>query len=276
MTGGPSTVTDGRGWSVHWILEGGVFASGFDLGPAARAAGHAVTRWDDDWWETGRWPRLERRGVVFHGSLGNAAQIGERLPWRPGGLCDTAAFCCSAWYPRAAPWLFQRGWRRCSAAELVAHPPDWPAFFVRPDSPLKAFSGRVLPRAALSLEAMDFGYYFDDPSLPVIVAPARPVEREWRYVVVEGRVVAGSAYAADGRRPLPDAPDGAPWAFAQQIAAQLEPPTPLYVLDLCASEGQLFLLELNPFGGADLYACDPHAVVAAVADWVVSAAPPPR
>ena len=34
--------------------------------------------------------------------------------------------------------------------------------FVRPDSPLKPFSGRVLDRDSISLAALDHGFYFDD------------------------------------------------------------------------------------------------------------------
>jgi hypothetical protein len=39
------------------------------------------------------------------------------------------------------------------------------------------------------------GFYFDDVRLPVVVAPVQPVEREWRYVVVDRSVVAVSALA---------------------------------------------------------------------------------
>jgi hypothetical protein len=42
------------------------------------------------------------------------------------------------------------------------------------------------------------------------------------------------------------------------------PPEEVYALDLCESEGELWLLELAPFRGADLYACDASAVVEAV------------
>src|SRR3954447_10960778 len=74
----------------------------------------------------------------------------------------------------------------------------------------------------------------------------------------------GSAYASDGRSALPDDPSGLPWAFASQVAEHLDPPEDVYVMDVCEVDGQLRLLELNPFSGADLYACDCHAVVAAV------------
>lgn len=36
------------------------------------------------------------------------------------------------------------------------------------------------------------------------------------------------------------------------------------MLDVCEADGRLRLLELNPFSGADLYACDRREVVATV------------
>ena len=249
---------------MHWLVEHGVFGSGFDATAAALRAGYKVTPWQDDWWAAGGWPRLEG-AVLFHGSLGNAARIHREQPaWRPGSFCNTDAFRCSAWYGRARPWLLNADWEIVPADRFVAAPPDYDRIFVRPDSPLKPFSGRVLKRNEVSLAALDFGFYFDDPALPVIVAPVRQVQREWRYVVVDDRIVAGSAYAADGRRALADEPTGEPWAFAQTVASNIGAPEIVYVLDICESDGDLRLLELNPFSGADPYACNADNVVQSV------------
>jgi hypothetical protein len=154
------------------------------------------------------------------------------------------------------------------AEDLVADPraalhplgdPD--SVFVRPDSPLKPFAGRVLRRDDLTMKALDFGFYYDDPRLPVVIAPVRAVGPEWRYVVVDGQVVAGSAYSPEHRSAAPDDPRGAPWALASEIAAALPAPERVYVMDICESDGELRLVELNPFSGADLYACDRRAVL---------------
>lgn len=80
---------------MRWVLERGVFASGCDLGPAARAAGHAVTRWEDAWWDEGA-PALDGP-VLFHGSLGNADRVARTLGWRPGAYCATEALACTVW-----------------------------------------------------------------------------------------------------------------------------------------------------------------------------------
>jgi hypothetical protein len=257
---------------IVWVLEAAAFPrSHAPLEQAAREAGHRVLLWDDEWWSTEGWPRLAGATVIFHGSLGNAERIRATIPWHPGAYCASDAFHCSAWYPRAAAWLLHRDWRVLPANVLAADPAcalaplgNPAAVFVRPDSPLKPFAGRVLPAGGLTLPALDHGFYYDDPALPVVVAPVRSVGREWRYVVVESRVVAGSAYASDGRTALPDEPGGEPWAFASEVAQHLAAPEAVYVMDVCEADGRLWLLELNPFSGADLYACGCPEVVEAV------------
>ena len=143
---------------------------------------------------------------------------------------------------------------------------------MRPDSPLKPFSGRVCQLEGISLGALDHGFYYDDPNLPVVVAPVRAIGEEWRFVVANGRVVAGSGYEASRRAQVQPGAERAA-ARAQEIADVLEAPEAVYVLDLADCDGELRLLELNPFSGADLYGCDPDAVVAAVSGVAESYAP---
>ena len=258
--------------SVTWVLESQVFpATHPPLREAIARAGHAIVDWQDDWWSERNWPRFTDSPTVFHGSLENAARIREALPWQPGSFCDVAAFHCSNWYPSAKEWLLHRQWQVLPAKELVDNSDRVlaafgcpAAVFVRPDSPLKPFSGRVLASDKLTLEALDYGFYYDDALIPVIVAPVREVAREWRYVVVDRRVVAGSAYVANGRNATPDDPSGTPWKLAANVAARLNPPEASYILDVCEADGEVRLLELNPFSGADLYACRPEDVVAAL------------
>lgn len=257
---------------VTWVLEAEVFPETHTaMRDAVLAAHHQVLLWKDDWLHRGRWPSLDDRAVVFHGSLGNADAVARRSLWRPGAFCNTDEFRCSSWYPHAARWLLHRRWEVVPAKELVSNPDrvlasigSMDSVFVRPDSPLKSFSGRVLRRDAISLRALDHGFYYDDEMLAVVIAPVRRITREWRYVVVSGEVVAGSAYVAERRASSMDAPDGAPWRFAADVARDLNPPEAVYVLDVCESDGDLHVLELNPFSGADLYACDRRKVVDAV------------
>jgi hypothetical protein len=98
------------------------------------------------------------------------------------------------------------------------------------------------------------------------------VARQLRYVVVSGEVVTGSAYVAEQRASSPDAPGGAPWRFSADVARELAAPEAAYVLDVCEAEGGLHLLELNPFSGADPYACDRTKIVDTVSRLAASMA----
>ena len=257
---------------VAWVLETGVFADGLaEMARAVDASGGTVRRWDDDSWPATEHAELSDAPVVFHGSLGSAVRVRAETQWSPGAFCDVEALRCSAWYERAAAWLLHREWVTCTVDQLVNDRARvlgplgaTPRVFVRPDSPLKPFSGRVLEADDITLASLDHGYDFDDTSIAVVVAPVRDVDREWRHVVADGRVVAGSEYDPAERSAVRADPSCASWTLAQHIARSMPPPEPVYVLDVCESDGDLYLLELGPFSGADLYACDRDAVVAAV------------
>ncbi|WP_343076481.1 ATP-grasp domain-containing protein [Jiangella mangrovi] len=137
--------------------------------------------------------------------------------------------------------------------------------FVRPDSALKPFSGRVLERDQITLRALDHGFFYDDDSLPVVVAPEITIGHEWRFVVVGATVVAGSDYTSLSRTAgAALSPEHPAWGYAADLASKVEPPDPVFVLDVCETDAGLRLLEFNPFGGADLYGCDRAAIVGAV------------
>ena len=257
-----------------WVLETSVFReSGPRLETAVQDLGHAAVEWDDDWWASGRWPKLEGERVVFHGSLENAARVQGELPWQPGSYCDVGAFRCTAWYEAVEPWLVHTQWRASTAEQLCKDPAVETQgltdaegrVFVRPDSPLKPFSGRVLRAAEIEPSKLDHGFYFDDLTIAVIVAPVRSVTREWRFVVVDGQVIAGCEYEASRRSPRGGEITRSVSALANEVASSLEAPADVFVLDLCEADGELRLIELNPFGGADFYDCDPAAIVKSVA-----------
>jgi hypothetical protein len=136
--------------------------------------------------------------------------------------------------------------------------------FVRPDSPLKPFSGRVVEVESLTLAKLDHGFYYDDETIPVVIAPVQAIGNEWRFVIANRSVIAGSAYDPKARKPVATQLDSAAANFASNVAASIPEPAVVYILDVCECNDQLRLLELNPFGGADLYACDATAIIDAI------------
>ncbi|MEM7246942.1 MAG: ATP-grasp domain-containing protein [Acidobacteriota bacterium] len=262
---------------LTWVLEPDVLVASHEaLAAAARAAGHEVLTWSDDWARDDCWPRRDGP-VLFHGSLGLADRIARESPWSPGAYCASADFHCTATWPRLERWLLNERWRCLPACELVADPRATleplgitGRVFVRPDSPLKPFAGRVVETEGLTLASLDHGFYFDDERLPVVVAPVVDVTHEHRFVVVAREVVAGGRYDGPTRATEALPPDPTHERLAREVASELVAPEPVYVLDTGESAGEPRVVELNPFSGADLHGCDARAIVKAVGESFAS------
>lgn len=242
---------------MHWLIETGVFPETAPRVCAAiEARGDRWTRYDGE--------PVELSGrVVFWGSLG--AAYGERVAarWQPGAIGEIEHFAVSRYAPKLGELLANADAVMTTVRDLVAHPPAH-RVFVRPDSALKPFAGRVLEPGGVTLAALDHGFYYDDDALPIAVSAARTIGREWRTVIAAGRVIAGCGYSTDRRGAEVDVPD-AVQALASQVAGGEWQPAPIYIADVAEVDGALRVLELNPFSGADLYHCDPATVVEAVA-----------
>ncbi len=263
--------------TLKWILERDIFSDNHDkLAAAVEKMGQEVVTWDDDWWETSKIADYNGKNAIFHGSLGNAARINAETSWIPGAYCNVEAFNCSSWYPKAEEWLVNSKWVLTTVMDLVHNPEETlqqlglkdQFFFVRPNSPLKPFSGRLVAIENLSLKALDHGFYYDDTSLEVIVSPPKSIRAEWRYIVVGGKVVTGSGYIAETRTAVAVDPKGDQWQYAQYFANKIEPPEDVYIMDVCLVDNEMKLLELNPFSGADLYACDRDIIVKSITEIV--------
>lgn len=91
--------------------------------------------------------------------------------------------------------------------------------------------------------------------------PRRRIGREWRCVVADAaEVVAACEYGTDRRHRAGSVPS-ALLEHASQVARHAWQPAPLYCVDIVEVDGGLGVLELDPFSGADLYGCDPDAIV---------------
>lgn len=257
---------------ITWIIESDIYNDNDSrLIEAAKAQRDEIILWDDQWLLHRKFPTPTNSFTVFHGSLGNASQIVNQTNWKPGAFCTTENFYCSAWYSDCKDWLLQKKWVNTTVSKFVDKPElifeqigATNSVFVRPDSPLKPFSGRVIHRGDITTKALDYGYYYEDENLPIIVAPVSVIDKEWRFVVVQKKVIAGSGYIAESRSESNCITSGKEWDFAQTIANIITPPDDAYILDICESKGDYRMLEINPFSGADFYSCDRTSIVRSI------------
>ena len=254
---------------ITWILEEDIFNDNDDrLKNAALSAGHNVKRWTDEWHNFCPKSISKEDFVLFHGSLGTAKTINGLNYWLPGSFCKIDKYYCSEYYPKIKHLIINEIFEITTVNNLVNNTKQIllslnisEQIFVRPDSPFKPFSGRVLQTDNINLKALDHGFYYEDINLPIIVAKVRPIENEWRFVISKDKVITGSSYLADGRTEGATIIDGEQFEFMKSIVSEIPIIDTILIVDLCKTNSEYKILELNPFSGADLYACDRSKIV---------------
>lgn len=206
--------------------------------------------------------------VIFYGSLPLMQHIQLHRKWVPGGWCSVSNLACSAYYPHYGEYLLNQHYALLPGVEAIQQRDllydnygRGGMIFARPNGVHKLFTGCII---AVNDFASALAPALYDPATRVLVAAPKPIACEWRLVVVEGSVVTASQYAQHRSTAFtPGCPD-AVRAFADRVLhAVAWRPDPIFMLDICESEGQLFVLELNSFSCSGLYQCDLRAVVGA-------------
>lgn len=142
---------------------------------------------------------------------------------------------------------------------------DTNQLFVRPDSGFKAFAGQTVKYGTIAqdLETLDKLTGVMDDTM-ILVNTCQNIQGEFRFVIADGRVVAGSEYRWDGkldiRRDWPEACE----ELASQVAQHEWQVDIAYTCDVALLEHGVKLVELNGFSCAGLYACDLDKVVQGV------------
>ena len=266
---------------VNWILEDGVFGSAIaPLVTEIQAQGHQAkiidyTRGITDYERF--FP--ENECILFYGSLYIAEKIlgdknRQRLPWVPGIIGTIQNYYCNYYYPYLKQWLLNAKYLILPLADLsrrIAQAEDRvieniignsPRLFVRPDSPLKPFAGKVYSRTELAdLPSFMRRNYLDNPEMLVVIAPEIEIEAEWRVAIARGQVLSASEYKQSGkpyyRTGMPDDMQ----KLAEAVAGCGWEPDPIWILDLCRFKGSAYVIEINFFSCSALYKCNLNPIV---------------
>jgi hypothetical protein len=205
--------------------------------------------------------------VLGYGTLPFARQIQLHHPWVPGAWCSPENLDCAAYFAHFGKFLLNQNYAILPGVEAIRQQ-DWlfsvfsrgDEVFARPTSCHKLFVGRRISREAFPSALAPTRY---DPLTLVVIAAPKQIAREWRLVVIGDRVIAGSQYASGGTRAVSsDCPEEVR-AFTEAMLREVRwRPDPIFMLDVCESEGGLWLVELNSFSCSWLYQCDLSTVVA--------------
>ncbi|MGC3972641.1 MAG: ATP-grasp domain-containing protein [Pirellulales bacterium] len=272
---------------IGWLVEAEMFDLYRDeLMVAIRELGHEAKlirpppppyRWED----SGRPYREtfpQESCVVTVGDIGLVTRIRDERLWSPGAFADVANYFCSSYYCHLGEYLLNDKYvmlpfgelRRCRDFLFETVGIDGQVF-VRPDSPLKLFAGQVVSASTFQKD-LDYLAFYEFPlNSLVVVSPPRSLDVEWRFVVADKQIVAGSQYRADGKFEPRAEIDGDAKIFAEQVASRVFEPERVWILDVCrTSQGEYRLLEIGGFSFSDLYLTNKRDVVEAVSRVALS------
>lgn len=269
--------------SVGWLLDAVAFDYYHDeIAAAVVRNGHSVVsvkrpdppyQWDD---VQATYRRAFPRGacVVTHGDIDLVQRVRADRLWTPGVFATIERFFCSHYYARLGSFLLNEHYAMVPYGELPRCSPFLfdtlgrsGELFVRPDSPLKLFTGMTIARATFERDYEFMGFHGFPAETLVVVSSRKQIVAEWRFVVADRCIVSGSQYVDRDQKISRPANDPRALQFANQVVAAGYEPDPVWVLDVCQTDDQRYhLLEIGGFSFAGLYACNKDAVVQAVSE----------
>lgn len=144
--------------------------------------------------------------------------------------------------------------------------------FIRPSEDLKQFSGQVIKAHECAdwlkdaTECDSSGSYKLDLTTKVVIGEPRNIKAEWRWFVIDGKIVGGSMYRRNGRLYSKRELDTATIDEAQQLA-NIWLPDSCCVMDTALVGDELKVIEFNCINSSGFYDNDVAAIFKALWDF---------
>lgn len=226
----------------------------------------------------------EKACVIPLGSIWQSSSLVKARPNWVGNYHNKEACLCSSYYSYWGKYLTQKHYFMLTLAEVIRLK-DWiysvlgkdDTIFIRPDSGEKEFNGEIVHKDRFNAWKEDtetrLSYSNTSSNLLCVVSEPVDIDREYRLVIADKKVVTGSTYRiakhlsyeeisveeiSKGKLPVVV-------EFAEKVLAD-SPSTmpPFFVLDIAESKDGFSVLELGCLCCAGLYECDRKKIAEAV------------
>ena len=205
------------------------------------------------------------------------ARVATERGWVPGSFINEN-FHTSMWQKHLGDHLLNAGSRIITLKEfgrMLRHtPPEThlTAKFIRPCNDDKAFTGLVVEAGQLKFwcnqllaEALNTGRFTSD--LELAISEPQELHGEFRFFVVDGRVVTGSRYRLGNQVLYSEEIPPHILKFSQQMV-DLWQPARAFVIDIAETPMGPRVIEINNFNSAGFYASNVGKIVEAIEGMV--------
>jgi hypothetical protein len=203
--------------------------------------------------------------TIFYGSTRFVNTIFTSKKWSPAAFFDPDTFLATVWGPAYGEHWLNQGAKFTTLGEFIWEPHlSDRLFFVRPVRDLKEFNGGIwsfgqLRRWNSGLLKTDLGSeQLND--IPILVSDPWGISREWRLFMVDGKVSSASQYKLKDTLFLDANVPQEVLTFGEQMA-KIFSPHKIFILDICESAGNLYVLEVGCINSAGFYAANVKKIV---------------
>jgi hypothetical protein len=201
--------------------------------------------------------------VMVYGST-TLCKIAADNNWTPGSfLNENHDF--RRWNQGYGAYLLNADAKVCRFADVGA---EWDEFFLRPCGDNKSFAGMVTDPTSFAEwrhKVLDLGegYTTLDGDTLVCYAPVKDIWAEYRFFVIDGKVITWSQYKIGRRVAYNAVVNDDAIEFVQQMA-DLWVPARGFVLDVALTEDGYRVIEINCLNSAGLYHANAYKIVEAI------------
>lgn len=262
--------------SIIWLLDRGILEKlsydRYTLDHYVRKAGHEVVfvdRFDDGTYSDPEIPA--DKCVVLYGSH-QFTRFVESRQYQPGSLGVNLKTQATSYMSNLPlDWFMNRDatmmtWKMFKhRAKEIFYTYDSNELFIRPNSGFKTFAGQKISYGTIEhdISTLDQASGVMAETL-ILVNACQDIQGEFRFVIADREVIAGSEYRWDGKLDVRrDWPEEC-FTLAEKVAKQDWQVDVAYTCDVALTEEGPKLVELNGFSCAGLYACDLTKVVEGV------------
>lgn len=194
-------------------------------------------------------------------------RIAQERDWNPGVFYNQN-FNFKVWSEAWGENILNYGANICTISEIKT---ELNRFFIRPCEDLKDFSGIVIHKESLNTwrdEVLSQSNHINDDT-EVVISDVKTIYKEFRFFVIDHKLVTGSLYRLENRRCLDKNIEPNAHNFLSKMI-EIWQPTRAFVIDIALTEDGYKIVEINCINSAGFYAADVSKIVNAMQELMLS------
>ena len=265
---------------MNWLIEEGMFTENEEaLIKELKAQGQKVAtiKYIPFGEPMSKTPFDDETDVIFYGSLELCQLVQKERPhWTPGAIGTWDNFLCSTYYPHFDDLLLNADNEFTTIKELNERKDYFfekfgedNTIFVRPNSGLKVFTGTRMYKEAWK-ELFKLITFYDEVNddTKVLVSSPKNLQKEYRFVISNGKVITGSMYREDMNLDSKEFVNRVVYNWIENMLVKIKwKPDILWTLDVVDVGNKFKILEIGCFSGAGLYSCNLKKIIEEVISW---------